>query len=149
MVSAHQLLRLQGSWAGAEEIFATAWTASGTSHAVLELAVGPNSALLLDYVAEHEQGRLTGHGIVVGGGWWWFDSYGFVPTEPGTARWDEGRLVLERSSPRGRTVTTLELVDGKLEHRIYSAVPTDPQLRPLMRGSYMPTHTRSDRLIGL
>jgi hypothetical protein len=59
-----------------------------------------------------------------------------VPTSPGTARWQDQRLVLERSSVRGRTVTTLELVGGNLVQRIETAVPAEGELIPLLHGGY-------------
>jgi hypothetical protein len=100
------------------------------------LTPGPNDALLLDYVEDRDGTTMTGHGVIVAGAWWWFDSYGFTPTTPGTARWERGELILERSSDRGRTTTTLTIVDGKLEQRIDAAVPADAELAPLLRGTY-------------
>jgi hypothetical protein len=136
MISSDQLFSLVGSWAGSEELFATAWTEPGRSEASIELTPGPDGALLIDYAAQHQDSSLTAHGVVAAGGWWWFDSYGFVPTTPGTASWRDGRLVLERTSERGRNVTTLALVDGRLEQRIQTAVPPDAELRLLMQGTY-------------
>ena len=87
---------------------------------------------------------MVGHGVVSADGWWWFDSYGFVPTVPGTARWARGELILERSSERGRTRTTLAIADGSLEQRIDSAVAPDTELAPLLRGTYAPLQIASN-----
>jgi hypothetical protein len=136
MIGDDQLTQFLGRWAGAEQLFPTAWTPAGQAQAVVTLTPGPNDALLLDYVEERDGMTMTGHGVIAAGAWWWFDSYGFTPTTPGTARWEGGELILERSSERGRTTTTLAIVDGRLEQRIDSAVPADAELAPLLRGTY-------------
>lgn len=139
MIGDDQLMTLFGNWLGREQLFPTAWTAAGEAEAALTLCPGPNGGLLLDYSQQRDGAALSGHGVVVDGRWWWFDSYGFVPTAPGSARWEGGELLLERSSERGRTVTTLTCTDATLEQRIDSAVPADAELRPLMRGTYTRT----------
>jgi len=136
MISDNQLSQLHGRWAGDEQLFPTPWTQAGQASAVLELGPGPGGALLLDYVETRAGSTLSGHGVVVAGAWWWFDSYGYVPTTPGTAGWDGGELSLVRTSERGRTTTTLSVVDGVLEQRIDTAVPADAEAVPLLRGSY-------------
>lgn len=136
MISDDQLSRLHGRWAGDEQLFATNWTTAGEASAVLELRPGPSGALLLDYVETRGESTLSGHGVLAAGAWWWFDSYGFVPTTPGTARWERGELTLVRRSERGRTTTTLSVADGVLEQRIDTAAPADAEAVPLLRGRY-------------
>jgi hypothetical protein len=136
MIGDNQLSRFLGRWSGAEQIFPTAWTAAASAHAVLEFAAGPSGSLLLDYTARQANGTLSGHGVITAAAWWWFDSYGFIPETPGTARWERGELILERSSVRGRTTTTLAIAGADLVQRIDSAVPPEAELTPLMRGSY-------------
>lgn len=137
MISDDQLIAFHGVWAGSERLFPTVWTTAGVAEGVIELRPGPGGGLLLDYEEQRDGAILTGHGVVADSSWWWFDSYGFLPTAPGTARWERGHLILERSSERGRTVTTLALAsDGTLEQRIDSAAPADAELMPLMRGTY-------------
>jgi hypothetical protein len=138
MIGYDKLTQFLGGWEGAEQLFATAWTPAGQAQAVVTLSPGPNDALLLDYVEERDGMTMTGHGVIAAGAWWWFDSYGFTPTTPGTSRWESGELILERSSERGRTTTTLAIVDGRLEQRIDTAVPADAELTPLLRGTYTP-----------
>jgi hypothetical protein len=136
MIGDDQLSQFAGRWSGDEQILPTAWTTAGSAQAVLELASGPNGSLLFDYSAQLANGTLTGHGVVASGAWWWFDSYGFIPIAPGTARWERDELILERSSERGRTVTTLAIAAGRLVQRIDSAVPAEAELSPLLRGTY-------------
>lgn len=127
---------LLGTWLGEEEVLPTAWTSGGPAVGRLTI-VRTAAGLTLDYV-ESADGRpdLVAHGVVAGDGWWWFDSYGFVPTTPGTAEWKGDSLVLERSSERGRTVLRLRRVGDELELASDTAGPGDAVLQPLVRGRY-------------
>jgi hypothetical protein len=136
MISDNQLTQFHGRWQGDEELFATAWTEAGAASATLALGPGPGGALLLDYLETRGDSTLQGHGVVVADAWWWFDSYGYLPATPGSARWERGELTLVRTSERGRTTTVLSIVDGMLEQRIDTAVPADAESVPLLRGRY-------------
>jgi hypothetical protein len=136
-----QLSAMLGAWEGEEELFATAWTAAGTARGKLSVAAGPGGGLIVDYTEDRDGAMMTAHGVVSAGGWWWFDSYGFTPAAPGTAEWRDGDLVLTRSSERGRTVTVLRVLDGRLEQEVDTAGPADGPLVPLLRGRY----ARQDR----
>lgn len=136
MIRSDQLTALIGSWAGEEQLSATAWTAAGTAHGQLSIVAGPDGGLLVDYAEQRDGATMTGHGVLAGDGWWWFDSYGFLPALPGTVEWRDGELLLERRSDRGRTMTTLGVTGGRLEHRIDTAVPADGPLVPLLRATY-------------
>ncbi|MFC4139327.1 MULTISPECIES: DUF1579 domain-containing protein [unclassified Microbacterium] len=126
---------LHGRWTGEEEVFATAWTPAGRAEAELVLAEGPGGALIVDYAETRADGAMTGHGVVLGDGWWWFDSYGFVPSAPGTATWSDGELVLERRSERGRNVMVLAS-DGEVLTMRLAAASGDGELQPLVSGVY-------------
>lgn len=136
MIGHHQLTEFYGDWADAEELFATAWTAAGEAWASIRLRPAPGGGLLLDYEEQRDGATMTGHGVAIADQWWWFDSYGFTPAAPGSARWENGELILERSSERGRTTTTLSVAEGGLQQWIDSAVPADAELVPLLRGIY-------------
>ncbi|UJP11106.1 hypothetical protein L2X99_05885 [Microbacterium sp. KUDC0406] len=116
-------------------MFATAWTPAGRAHADLALSSGPGGALIVDYAETRTDSAMAGHGVVLGEGWWWFDSYGFVPTAPGTAAWIDGELILERSSERGRNVMVLAS-DGEVLTMRLSAASGDGDLQPLVAGVY-------------
>lgn len=126
---------LLGDWSGAEELFPTAWTAAGTARGSLTVEPGPGG-ILFDYVELQDAGHLLAHAVISGAGFWWFDSYGFVPENPGTAEWVDDELVLDRRSARGRTVMRLRRAGDALEMALDTAVPADAELTPLMRGNY-------------
>lgn len=122
-----------GDWAGEEEVFATDWTPAGRARAELRISPAPGEGLIVDYTETREDASMTGHGVVRGDRWWWFDSYGFVPTAPGTAAWIDGELILERSSERGRNVMVLAS-DGETLTMRLSAASRDGELQPLVSG---------------
>lgn len=133
-----RFLSLLGDWTGEEELFATAWTAAGTAHGALTVEPGPGG-ILLDYAETRSDGRLVAHGVVAGEGFWWFDTYGFVPTTPGSAHWDDQTLILDRRSERGRTVMRLRADGDRLTIELDTAVPVDAEPAPLARGQYRRT----------
>ena len=126
---------LHGRWAGEEDVYATAWTPAGRATAELVFAPGPGGTLLIDYAEHRVDGDMTGHGVVSDGGWWWFDSYGFVPASAGTSAWEDGELILERRSERGRNVMVLASDGDRLTMRL-AAAPVDGELQQLVSGAY-------------
>ena len=137
MIGNDKLTELIGSWAGEESLLASAWGAAGTAEGTLRFTPAPAGGLLVDY-AETREGTitLTGHGVLCADAWWWFDSYGFIPHEPGDAHWDDATLVLSRKSERGRSVMRLWLDGAELQMLIDSAVPADAELIPMLKGRY-------------
>ena len=130
-----RLAALLGEWTGTEEVRATAWTTAGTAQGALTIEPGPGG-IVFDYVETRDGGHLVAHGVVAGDGFWWFDSYGFVPESPGSAQWEDGTLVLDRRSERGRTVLRLRAEGARLAVELDTAVPADAPLAPLVRGDY-------------
>lgn len=130
-----RLALLLGDWSGREELFPTAWTAAGIARGALSIEPGPGG-IVLDYVEQHDAGHLVAHGVVAGTGFWWFDSYGFAPTAPGTASWEDDALVLDRRSERGRTTMRIRVDGDRLALALDTAVPADADPVPLVRGSY-------------
>jgi hypothetical protein len=126
---------LLGHWTGREELFPTAWTTGGYADGALTIEPGPGG-LILDYSETQDRGTLTAHAVLVGSGFWWFDSYGFVPHAPGTAGWEGHTLVLDRHSPRGRTVMRLRPEGTMLVVELDTAAPADAALAPVMRARY-------------
>lgn len=130
-----RLAALLGEWSGTEEVRATAWTAAGEARGALTIEPGPGG-IVFDYVETRDDGHLVAHGVVAGDGFWWFDSSGFVPESPGSARWEGGSLVLDRRSERGRTILRLRTEGARLAVELDTAVPADAALVPLIRGDY-------------
>jgi len=135
-MTTEQYEELVGTWVGEEQVHPTAWTSGGPATGRLTIS-RTAAALVLDY-AESAVDRpdLVAHGVVAGEAWWWFDSYGFVPTQPGTATWEDATLVLERRSERGRSVLRLRRAGEELELESDTATPPEAPLQPLVRGRY-------------
>jgi hypothetical protein len=132
-----KLAQLVGIWVGQEQLLPTLWTPAGTAEGKFVIAEAPSGGVFVDYTETRDgSGTLSGHGVLVDDGWWWFDTYGFVPTQPGTASWDDGTLILERRSERGRTIMRLEIRDGVLHQEINTAAPADADLVPMLVGQY-------------
>jgi hypothetical protein len=132
-----KLAEFLGTWAGDEQLLPTPWTAAGNARGKIVITEASSGGAFVDYTETQDGSTvLHGHGVVVGKGWWWFDSFGFVPTAPGAATWQDGSLVLERRSERGRTVMRLSLRDGVLHHEITTAVPADAELTQMLVGNY-------------
>jgi hypothetical protein len=137
MIGDDKLIALSGTWVGSEQLLPTAWTPAGTAEGKFVIATAPAGVLVIDYTGTRDGSTaLSGHGVVAEDGWWWFDSYGFVPRQPGIARWEHGTLELERRSERGRTVMRLEPRGQQLNCEIVSAVPADAELAPMLIGRY-------------
>jgi hypothetical protein len=133
-----KLAELLGSWAGDEQLLPTPWTAAGVAQGKIVITDAPSGGLLVDYTETRDGSTvLSGHGVVSGDGWWWFDSFGFLPTAPGIARWDDDHLVLERRSERGRTIMQLWLQGAILHHEITTAVPADAEPALMLVGKYL------------
>jgi hypothetical protein len=137
MIGRDKLNDFIGTWTGEERLLTTPWTSAGIAEGTFVIAEAPHGGVLIDY-AETRDGStaLCGHGVLVEHGWWWFDSFGFVPMEPGSASWDTGSLALERRSQRGRTIMRLSIQHGTLLHEIQTAVPADAELTPMLIGRY-------------
>ena len=84
---------------------AVAVVAGRTGHASMTFSLAAGGfALVQDYRSDT---GLTGHGVFSAGEdavlWHWFDSIGHPPELPARGAFDGDALVLERTTPRGRT----------------------------------------------
>jgi hypothetical protein len=137
MIGQHKLTPFVGSWVGKERLLPTPWTPVGVAAGTFEIAGAPHGGYVIDYTETRDGSTVMhAHSVLVDQSWWWFDSFGFVPTEPGSASWDGNILVLERRSERGRTIMRLEIRDGTLHHEIQTAVPADVELMLMLVGQY-------------
>lgn len=129
-------MALVGSWSGPEQVEATSWTSPGVASGTFDISLAAG-VLVVDY-REVRDGALSisGHGVATETGWWWFDSYGFVPQQPGQARWSGDVLELDRTSPRGRTVMRLWIADTTLVCEMAIAGPVDDELSLMLSGRY-------------
>jgi hypothetical protein len=139
------LARLAGEWEGEEAIATTRWGEGGpaTGRISARLDLG-GRALLQDY-REERDGRpaLQAHAVFTAGpehdqyALYWFDSYGFAPAQPAPGHWDGRRLVFLRSSPRGQTRHSYELVDADTWRlTLESSFDGGVRWEPVMQGTY-------------
>ena len=101
---------LAGPWEGEEQIAATRWGPAGTARGFIDARIELDGHLLVQDYREERDGKpaLQVHAVFVAEAdgrvsLYWFDSYGFVPEQPATGAWEDGRLVIVRRSPRGQT----------------------------------------------
>jgi hypothetical protein len=139
------LAALVGEWIGDESIATTRWgqggPASGRANARFDLG---GKVLVQDY-REERDGRLAlqVHAVFAAGqepgeyALYWFDSYGFAPAQPAVGHWDGRRLVFLRTSSRGQTRHTYEMVvDGMYRLTLESSFDGGVNWEPVMQGEY-------------
>lgn len=126
-----RLAALHGEWKGDEEFAASPWAAAGRGTATLTCSVvAGGTAVAQTYAAVRDDGsRLDAHGVLCAATedgevlWYWFDSIGHPPLEPARGRFEDGALVLVRSSPRGVNRTRFRLDGDRLEHEVAFRAP--------------------------
>jgi hypothetical protein len=139
------LAALAGEWIGEESIATTRWGQGGpaTGYASARFDLG-GKVLLQDY-REERDGKLAlqVHAVFVAGqepgeyAMYWFDSYGFAPSQPATGLWDGKRLVFLRTSSRGQTRHTYEMVDdGIYRLTLESSFDSGVNWELVMQGEY-------------
>jgi hypothetical protein len=100
---------LIGHWTGTDTIAETRWGPGGETQAECHVQwVLGRTWLAIDQI-DRRDGKVVveAHAMLT----WdrdassyamlWFDNFGFVPPSCATGEWDDGRLVLVRTSPRG------------------------------------------------
>jgi Protein of unknown function (DUF1579) len=122
-----RLADLVGAWSGKESLAASPWSPGGTADGrhVFSASCG-GMAVVQDYV-EHRDGdvSLTGHGVLTVDPetddvlWYWFDAIGFPPAAPARGAFAaDGRLTLEKTTPRGTQRATFALAGDTLDHQL-------------------------------
>jgi len=135
---------LVGEWEGDETIATTRWGEGGQARGCFSARLDLGGrALLMDYREERDgKPALQAHAVFTAGpghdeyALYWFDSYGFVPTQPGPGHWDGARLVFLRSSPRGQTRHTYAFRDDACELTLESSFDGGVHWEPVMQGCY-------------
>jgi hypothetical protein len=143
-------LPLLGNWAGAERQAASPWAPATTARAmiVFKLDVGDH-VVVQDYrqvSADHAE--FTGHGVFMIDStdvmspatrtpilWWFFDSYGYPP-EPAHGGWQDGELIMHKTTPRGLAEHRFAAAGGQLNYRIRSKIDDSTEWEDFLSGSY-------------
>jgi hypothetical protein len=121
-----RLQALVGAWRGEEEMAATQWAPAGPATAEVETTAEFGGLFVTQRYRQMRDGRESFAAQNVFGfdrtdgltKMFAFDSMGFFPGAPASGSWDGGRLVLERTSPRGAARVTY-MVDGPDTYRTH------------------------------
>jgi hypothetical protein len=141
---------LLGNWTGIEQQTASPWAPATAARAmiVFKLDVG-DQVVVQDYRqvrADNEE--FSGHGVfmidnadVVSPArptpilWWFFDSYGYPP-EPARGGWQNGELIMQKTTPRGAAEHRLAVVDDQLSYRIRLRLDDTAEMEDFLSGTY-------------
>ena len=141
---------LLGNWTGIEQQAASPWAPATAARAmiVFKLDVG-DQVVVQDYRqvrADYEE--FSGHGVfmidnadVVSPArptpilWWFFDSYGYPP-QPARGGWQNGELIMQKTTPRGAAEHRLAVVDDQLSYRIRRRLDDTAEMEDFLSGTY-------------
>lgn len=140
---AELLWDLLGNWQGVEEQLPSPFAAAARTRAMMTFKQDlAGTAVVQDYRQVRDDGaEFSAHGVLLADPgtdaavlWWLFDTTAQVP---GAARgtWFDGRLALERSSPRGSAHHLFELDGERLSYAIDLELADQPRT-PFLRGRY-------------
>jgi hypothetical protein len=143
-------LPLLGNWTGVEQQAASPWAPANTARAmmVFKLDVGDH-VVVQDYrQVSADQVEFTGHGVFMIDSadvmspatrtpisWWFFDSYGYPP-EPAHGSWQDGELIMYKTTPRGMAEHRFTATGGQLSYRIRIKVDESAEWEDFLSGSY-------------
>jgi hypothetical protein len=143
-------LPLLGNWTGVEQQAASPWAPATTARAmiVFKLDVG-NQVVVQDYrQVDADSNEFSGHGVFMIDSadvmspasripilWWFFDSYGYPP-EPAHGGWQNGELILHKTTPRGMAEHRFSVVDGRLGYRIRAKIDDSAEWDDFLSGTY-------------
>jgi hypothetical protein len=139
------LAALAGDWEGAEQLKASPWTVAGTVVGLHRVRLATRGLTLIQEYEQRRDGAvtLTGHGVFAVDPatsdvlWWWFDDFGHPPLTPSRGHFsDDGGIVLEKTTPRGRQRAHFAASGGLLTHRIEVAPAGSDDLIPLVDACY-------------
>jgi hypothetical protein len=140
-----KLYALVGDWEGIETISASPWGAAGTATGKLHVRIDLNGFFVLQDYVQEKAGRVsfTGHGIfgydveAANYTWHWFDSVGFVPDAPARGQFNDGVLLLERTSPRASARYTHRFEkDGTYHFQIENSFDQTKSWQTFMTGVF-------------
>lgn len=134
---------LFGAWQGTEELSASPWGPAGSARAAMTFrAEIGGAAMVNDYrQVRSDRTEFAAHGVFLVDdaaeppvSWWLFDSYALPPV-PATGGWQDGELVLTKTTERGRAVHRFGLDAETLTYVIDVALG-EADLQPFLRGRY-------------
>lgn len=67
--------------------------------------------------------------------WWFFDSHGYPP-EPARGGWQDGELIMHKTTPRGMAEHRFSAAGGQLSYRIRTKIDDSAEWGDFLSGSY-------------
>ena len=118
------LARFTGVWSGAGGVSPSSWSAGGPTTGEWRFSRDIGG---LSFIHDYQERRHDGshfelHGVFTVDPaaeailWFAFDSYGYPPVAPSRGAWEENRLVLTKTTPRGVGRSVFELDGDWLIH---------------------------------
>lgn len=138
-----RFLPLLGQWTGQERQEASPWGPATTARAsfVFRLDVG-GTAVVQDYrQVRADGGEFLGHGVFLAEPgseqllWWFFDSTAQPPV-PAGGGWQEGALVLEKVTGRGRARHRFRAAEDRLDYAVHLRLGSAAEWSPFLTGAY-------------
>jgi hypothetical protein len=143
-------LPLLGNWTGIEQQAASPWAPPTSARAmiVFKLDVG-GQVVLQDYrQVRADAEEFSGHGVFMIDNaevispatpkpilWWFFDSYGYPP-QPAHGGWQNGELIMQKTTPRGAAEHRFAVTDDQLSYRIRLRLNDSAQMEDFLSGTY-------------
>jgi hypothetical protein len=143
-------LPMLGNWTGVEQQAASAWAPATTARAMIVFKLDVNDQIVVqDYRhVEADRTEFTGHGVFMIDSsdvmspasrtpilWWFFDSYGHPP-EAARGAWQNGELIMRKTSPRGIAEHRFTVDGGQLSYRIRVKIDDTAEWEDFLSGNY-------------
>jgi hypothetical protein len=143
-------LPLLGNWTGVEQRAASPWAPATTARAMIVFKLDVSDRVVVqDYrQVDANSAEFTGHGVFMidSGGvmspasrtpilWWFFDSYGYPP-EAAHGGWQDGELIMHKTTPRGMAEHRFAVAEGQLSYRICVRIDDSADWDDFLRGTY-------------
>jgi hypothetical protein len=142
-------LPLLGNWTGVEQQAASSWAPATSARAMIVFKMDVSDQVVVqDYRqvrADHQE--FSGHGVFMIDSedgippasppqllWWFFDSYGYPP-QPAHGDWQDGELIMHKTTPRG-TAEHRFTVDDQLSYRIRLQLNGTAEMADFLNGTY-------------
>jgi hypothetical protein len=143
-------LPLLGNWTGIEQQAASPWAPATTARAMIVFKLDVSDQVVLqDYRhVDAEHAEFCGHGVFMIDSadvmspagwtpilWWFFDSYGYPP-EAAHGGWQDGELIMHKTTPRGMAEHRFAVAEGQLGYRIRVKVGAAGEWEDFLSGRY-------------
>jgi hypothetical protein len=143
-------LPILGNWTGIEEQAASPWASATSARAMIVFKMDVNDQVVVqDYrQVRADREEFSGHGVFMidsaelkspGSGtpilWWFFDSYG-CPPQAAHGGWQDGELIMQKTTSRGMAEHRFAVADDQLSYRIRLRLEGAEAVEDFLSGTY-------------